>query len=177
MARQRGRTVSVRTPSQRRKSSWGGVVSTTYTTIPAGSSVLLASITAANLLASNFSPGGTIVRVRGMLSVRSDQGASAEGAMGAFGMAVVTDQARAAGAASIPSPGTDANSDAWFVWHGLFAPPVINTNFIAMATQLVDSKAQRKLGEDDAVVFVVENLHASEGFTFGIQSRVLFLLP
>ncbi len=57
----------------------------------------------------------TIIRTRGFVAIASDQSTADENQIGAFGLGVVTELARAAGIASIPGAQTDAVWDGWFV--------------------------------------------------------------
>ncbi len=102
---------SGRQQSQRPNRSWAAIVDAAETTVPAASKVLLGTFTP-----SVDGIDEVVLRTRGVLAVRSDQTAGSELQIGAFGMIVVTDTAAAAGAASIPSPATDADDDGWFVW-------------------------------------------------------------
>ena len=108
---------------------------------------LMASLSVAVLALRPF----TVVRTRLDILIRSDQAAVSEQVRGAFGMIVVSDQAVAAGAASIPGPASETNGD-WFVyepWNNRFeflssvgfAQPS-GTNLV------VDSKAMRKVGDN-----------------------------
>ena len=58
----------------------------------------------------------TIVRVRGLLSVGVQAFTADIEFQGAFGIGLVSDQAFAAGAASIPGPWTDPDWSGWLVW-------------------------------------------------------------
>ena len=80
---------------------------TDFVTLPAAS-VILDQVLSAPTLLSVVGTKSTIVRTRGMFSVGSDQGLAAEFPFGAFGIAVVSNDAASAGAGSIPSPYTDA---------------------------------------------------------------------
>ena len=60
-------------------------------------------------------PTLTIRRTLGLVNWRSDQNSGDEEPLGAFGMCVVSNEAIAAGVASVPGPYTDADADLWFV--------------------------------------------------------------
>ena len=159
----RRRVVSTRgyARSQRQPSNWARVLSNSLVTVPAASKVLLNTV-----VLSNPGIGETVRRTRGRIYVGSDQSGAIEQQFFAFGMMVVNDLALAAGAASIPGPGTDASDDGWFVWEpwvmsqsnatGVAGPEVV-LNF--------DSKAMRRVEEGYGVALMVENLSA----TFGLR--------
>jgi hypothetical protein len=97
--------------------------------------------------------------------------------MGAFGMCVVSDNAFAAGAASIPGPFTDTDSELWFVHQYLFSPTTISgagTLRDAMFQYEIDSKAMRKFTQEERIVLMVENGHATHGALFLLMLRLLF---
>ena len=170
MARVIGR-VPIRAP--RRKTTWGAVNSLTYTNLGAGVAVILADFSAASL--ANLGPS-ILIRVRGMISVVSDQTASAEKGMGAFGVAVVNEAARVAGVGSVLTPITDAASDGFQTWQGLFVPSGVITGPQTPILYEIDSKGQRKLGDLDSIVLTAENASASLGMQIAVQLRFLFLL-
>ena len=165
----RGR-VPVRAP-QRRLTTWGGVQSNSYANVPAASKLFFASFSAAGLANIQRS---TLIRVRGIISVKSDQSGGIEDAMGAFGIAVVTDTARAVGVTALPAPSDDAAGDYWQTWQALFSPPIDAT--IDNELFMIDSKGQRKLSDLDAIVLMFENTHATHGMDVAVQLRFLFLL-
>ena len=84
--------------------------------IPAGTKVLVARFTAAQILGFAGAQS-TIVRERGMFGWATDQVAVDETQTGAVGFAIVSEIAAAAGAASVPGPFTDASWDGWYAWY------------------------------------------------------------
>jgi len=148
--------------------SWVGSIITAYTNVPAATKVLLAFF-----VPSTSAFDETILRTRGVMSVRSDQTVSVEEQIGAFGMIVVSDRAVAAGIASIPSPFTDADDDDWFVYEPFFHRHQANIGN-GQSDTVIDSKAMRKFPEGRNVAVVVENGHATHGLDFGVQIRMLF---
>ena len=163
-----------RTPGRRsdRQSIWIGV--SLAATNVATTNTLLGSFNAASLLERPF----TIVRTRLAIHVESDQSAASEVTRGAFGIIVVSDQAVAAGAASIPGP--QDNTDApWFVWE-----PLINsfelgdaTGFVQPSGTLitVDSKAMRKVGINEDIG-VMGQTAVALGMTIQVEGRMLVKL-
>ena len=173
MARSFQSTRRVPSVSARRKTTWGGIQSFVYSTVAADTLVLLASFSAAGL--ANIQKS-TLIRVRGIVGVRSDQGAAFEDAQGAFGIAVVTDTAASLGVTALPDPVNDAAGDYWQTWQGLFSTPIQSTSARSPTQYMVDSKAQRKLGDLDAIVLLFKNAHATHGMQVAVQLRFLFLL-
>ena len=162
----------------RRQTRWVGstVALTQFGTIPAASKVLFGQETAAALEAIGVPL--TLVRTRGQFSYKSDQQVANEEQIGAVGLAIVSETARGAGAASIPGPQTDSDWDGWFYWSPLYASfslaSAVGFAFDEAHTTVVDSKAMRKINDDEAVVFMVENNHATHGFEFALNIRSLY---
>jgi len=128
-------------------------------TLSTGSATLLQSLNAAALLLRPF----TVVRTRGRLNYFSDQSATSESSLGAYGHAVVSDQATAIGVTAIPTPVTDDGSDLWYVFESL----MFDFNFgdatgfqQAPPPMTFDSKAMRKVDIGQDVVIVAEQSSA-----------------
>ncbi len=160
--------------AQRRQTTWlGSADVAAVVNIPNNANVLLESLTGAQVdLIAPF----TIVRVRGLISIKSDQLAALENPYGAVGFMVVTEQARAAGAASIPGPVSNNDDGEWFVHQPISA-------FFTFATAAgyesqggrvfeFDSKAMRKVQAGQAIVIMVENETAA-GFDVNVDYRIL----
>ena len=124
-----------------------------------------------------FGEDATIIRVRGSLWVSSDQNAANEEPFGAFGMAVVTDQAAAIGVTAVPTPIADASSDNWFLHFPWLASIRVGdaTGFDnnAYIRYDIDNKAMRKVDDGDTVVVVMENSSAGAAVDFLLQFRML----
>ena len=157
-----------------RQSLWlASADSTAIAVLGAGLTVLDQAFTAAALDA--FSPF-TIVRTRGYIICRSDQVTGTEDPFGALGFAVVSEQARAAGAASLPAPITHEDSDLWFVHQFFFANVTLATATGIRDTARVyefDSRAMRKVEDGEAIVVMVENANASHGISYILKFRQL----
>ncbi len=119
----------------------------------------------------------TIRRTFGLVNWRSDQITTSERPMGAFGMCVVSAEANAVGASAIPGPFSDADSDLWFVHQFLFAPirfaSAVGFDTVDGRQYPINSKAMRKVTDDEVVVVMIENGHATQGATAWISLRVL----
>ena len=131
------------------------------------------------VLLEAFTPilgGETVIRTRGHLYYFSDQISADEDTLGAFGICVVTAQAVSVGITAVPHPGTDA---AWGGWlyhtflhsHFEFASSV-GFRFNGGIGVDIDSKAMRKVGEDERLVVVAENM-SSTGFSLMNSERFL----
>ena len=144
------------------------------TVIAAATKVLAIRFTAATL--ATIAPG-TIVRVRGMVNVYSDQQAATEHQVGAFGMGLVNEVAGALGVTGLPGPSTDALWDGWFVHQFITQrfnfgddtglQPHMGTQYV------IDSKSMRKFESDESLVFMVENTSSTQGFEIQAGFRIL----
>ncbi len=169
MARSRGRSTFVRGP--RRATDWSASIPQAIAlSVPANSAVLDESFTP-------IVGGETLIRTRGLISFSSDQTGATELQLGAYGICVVTQQALSVGITAIPHPATDAAWGGWVVHQYLFAQlavlsaagiePQFNTSFV------IDSKGMRKVDEDERLVSVWENSHATHGFSAFAALRIL----
>ena len=135
-----------------RKSVWIGLQPAADTV--AGGSTLVASLNAAALALRPF----TIVRTHLTLMVRSDQSVAPENQTGAWGNAVVSDQAVGVGITALPLPETDIGSSFWFAHQMLLASESTLTDRSQPAQIYeVDSKAMRKVEVGEDLVFVLES--------------------
>ncbi len=141
--------------------------------LAANGSVLFASLNAAALAFRPF----TVVRVRGLLSIISDQLAASEFAHGAIGFAVVSDQAVAAGIASVPTPTLESGSGLWFLhesWsHSFDFATSIGFQQGGQDMFRLDSKAMRKVDLGQDVAIVLENGSSTAGISFVLNFRML----
>ena len=100
----------------------------------------------------------TILRMRGEVYLELDATASNEMVTMAIGIAVVSARAAAAGSASVPRPASEG-SFPW-LWHGWLIvssgqEAAVNDNSL-IARLTVDSKAMRKIKEDEVIVLALE---------------------
>ncbi len=163
----------------RRKTTWlASFDSTAITSLAPNAAAVDQAFTGAAIAALGPS---TIVRVRGMVFVTSDQTAASELTFGALGMAVVSEQARVAGLAAVPTPITEEASDLWFV-HQFFGDSIGVATAIGLVglgtPTFFDSKAMRKLEGDDsqAIVVLMENASATAGLEYVLKFRILVML-
>ena len=142
-----------------------------------GSTGLAAATAVIDSTALAVAEGETITRIRGMISVKSDQAAANENYVGALGVCVVTDQAVAVGVGSVPTPYSDQDFDGWML-HQYFAGGVNFASGIGLWLPYerfeFDSKAQRKFAFGQTMCFVVENGSAASGIEYFLNFAVLF---
>jgi len=129
--------------------------------------------------APNFE-GLTLIRLRGELVISAVLTAASDSADVAVGLIMVSDEAFAAGVASIPSPLTDGDDD--WLWHQFCS---VTSRFGAAAGEGVefrfpiDNKAMRKLPPGKTVCAVIEmnNLVGAVTIDTLLNMRTLFKLP
>ncbi len=127
----------------------------------------LAAVTTANLggglALSGISTGPfTIIRIRGLLSIATDQEAQSEVQVGALGITVVTLRAAAAGVASLPRPQSDPFAD-WMLYES-FAQRFrfvsgVGVGWRTVHQYVLDSKAMRKIDapSEQSLAVMIEN--------------------
>ena len=152
----------------------GGADLAAYFAVAAASKVLNQTFTPGS---GNFDAPFTIVRTRGIVSIRTDQVVAAEEQIGALGFLVGNDQAIGVGATALPGPIVNIDSDKFFVWQPLAASNTLLSSVgfePQMATTWTfDSKAMRKVKEGEGVAVMFENAHATHGFEAWLQFRML----
>ena len=159
----------------RSNKGWSALVDVGNAVSAASTKVLIGSLTPSN-------PGidETVLRTVGVLGLFTDQVAADEDQQGAFGMIVVSNDAIAAGAASIPGPISDAGHDGWFA-HVPFlerfsVASVSGFNFDMSRTVRFDFKSKRRVETGYSIALMVESTAASEGFTIGVNGRLLSMV-
>jgi len=160
------------TKGKKRISSWTATVPQTgYSTLGGASVVIDSSFT------TGINAPETVVRIRGAFNVLSDQVAAGEQPFGAVGICVVSDQAFAAGVASVPTPMAEADSDLWFL-HQFWSCPfsLAGASGISNVSEeyVLDSKAMRKVTPDATLIVVVENAASGVGVFYNLNFRMLF---
>ncbi len=158
----------------RRSTAWTGSITLTAVQALAAASVVLDQVFVPTVAEQ------TITRVRGLLSVQSDQLAAGEDAFGAFGMAVVEEPAATAGVASLPHPMDDSSSEAWFVWQP-FSTTFVFGSAVGFDAQggnqyVIDSKAMRKINNEQRVVILLQNSSSAFGMAYWFTFRLLSIL-
>ncbi len=88
----------------------------------------------------------------------------------------MSDSAVSAGITVIPEPVADADSDLWML-HQWYAGSFTFSSAIGIQTELpfitVDSKAMRKVNNDQDLVLVLEGGSAGEGSNIQLMGRIL----
>ena len=139
--------------SRKRVTSWIGV-NIDIPDLVVGTSKFLAAINESDL---EQYPTPTVVRVRGRVSAFTDD-SSTPGGFGTVYMGIIVTTATAFAAAAIPSPIPPASND--FLWWdsvtvGASAADVIGED-VTVDRIIVDSKAMRKVGINEVLVFVAQ---------------------
>jgi len=151
----------------RRETLWGATTSTRTLLATVSTAVITNAGNAALLALRPF----TVIRVRGVATIKSDQVVATEAQSGAVGFVVVSDQAVAIGVTAVPTPITDAESDLWLMYQMLKSEFVLasgaSIDAAAGHTVLVDSRAMRKVEEGQDLIAVVES--DVSGTTDGVQ--------
>ena len=158
----------------RRQTAWAGRdFRTDVVALAANSFLIDSSFNAAALAARPF----TIVRTVGLLQIRSDQNAAVETVFGALGFGVVSDKQLATGATAVEDPVTQVSSDNWFMYQAFSAEGSTSTNVGQRPeTYVLDSRAMRKVTEDEDFVAVIANASATDGLFFTLNFRLLLKL-
>ncbi len=125
----------------------------------------------------SFAQSQTLTRLRGNVLVSLDGPSDGDGSVVAVGLILVTTDALAAGAASVPGPSSDA--DASWIWHA-FLPvhvqaAIAGEEFVARA--VIDSKAMRRIkGGNESLVWVIENIVTSGTPAIDVSMGCRFLV-
>jgi len=165
------RTAIVRRSGSRRKSLWLSFQPATFTEVAVGGTLVF-TLNAAALVLAPF----TIVRSRFSLFLVSDQSAAAERQVAGFGLSVVSSQAAAIGITAMPTPITDLGSSLFFAHQLLMtAGSAVNDGVIGQSWQL-DSKAMRKVENQDDIAVTTEFSTAGSGYTMVVGGRILIKL-
>jgi len=168
----RGRSFPRRTRGSRSELTWfaGGL---SAAAVLGDVKTQLSTLNAAGLALRPF----TIMRTRLTVLFESDQAIASERPQGAFGIVIVNDVASALGITGVPGPVTDPNSP-WLVYQGLVSSFLLGdaTGFINDGSLYeIDSKAMRKVGENENINFMVE-MRTAPGAIITIEGRMLVKL-
>ena len=107
----------------------------------------------------------TLLRSRGLVKLVLDASSINESATVAMGLAMVSARAVAAGAASLPRPASEGSFPwLWHDWGIVSSFAGAGTGGIAeVSTVIVDSKAMRKVKEDEVLALVFEIAESTDG--------------
>jgi len=126
----------------------------------------------------------TLVRIRGNLRIIiKSSSAAGDGYRGASGIGIVTKEAFAAGAVSMPTPQSNADWDGW-LWHSFWTVQAITAtiadgvNAAAVSKDIeIDSKAMRKWNDDMTLFGMHEVVElGTSTIEFQADSRLLVKL-
>ncbi len=170
------RTRFVRGNRSHRETMWFAIPPVAMTIAAASTRVLVASFNAAALLLRPF----TIVRTHLAVHVHSDQSAATETYGMGVGFAVVNDAAAAAGVGSVPSPYTNQDSDLFYLYGEIFSQfeflSAVGVNPNEGLNLQIDSKAMRKVNNDQDLVIVVETPSTANSAAIHTSGRMLVKL-
>ncbi len=138
---------------------------------------------AANSILSSLVSGSsqTLFRTRGQLQFQLDPGGAVEQVVIAVGIIVIKTAAVVAGVAAVPGPFTEGSAD--WLWHnfvnlssGEVASPGDTSYPGLVADVMVDSKAMRRLKEDESVALIAEVASANDqAGTWDVQGGLRIL--
>ncbi len=170
----RSRFPAARSRAPKRKVLWVGTATTADATVAAGLSVIHSSFDPSSLGILQ----GTIVRTRGLFQAFPVAFTADANWTCAYGLCIVSDEAFAAGAASIPRPHDDDDWPGWLV-HGYFSGHVefSSGTSVLVVPQMweINSKAMRKVSPNETAVWMIESNSGPDLLTF-LQARVLMKL-
>ena len=154
----------------RRKTEWSGPAAQGFQAVATTGAILLDS--------QQFQSTVTMVRTRGMVTIRPETSAADLEIVGAIGVALVSNEAFLAGIASIPEPFTDAEWGGWLLWRSFnYFVDFSDATGVGYPNWSfeIDGKAMRKIAPNDTMVTIVE----SQGGAFRVAAplRRLFKLP
>jgi len=158
----------------RRETSWLAIDPASVTLASSGSAAITHTMTTAEKAKLPF----TVIRTRLNVHIISDQLGADEFSMVGFGMCVVTEQAVSVGITAVPTPMTELRSDMWFVHQVMYNDFtfVSGVGFDSAGGRdyEIDSKAARKVNEDQEIIAVAENSSlTAAGCTLLIGGRLL----
>jgi len=159
-----------------RETSWV-FVDPTVTQLAAANTAVIVGISNAALLALR---PFTVIRVHGFFGISADQATADESIAAAVGYSVVSDQAGAIGVTAVPTPFTDLGSDLWFVHQIMMARTEFQSgtgvNFNTVRGGAYQSKAMRKVNDDETIAITIETASTSSGLFVHHAARMLIKL-
>lgn len=175
------------TRPQRRLTSW----SFGPDTAQASQSVTASGKFGLSVFINILQDGLTLVRTRGQIKLWLEAAtAAANGYIGAFGICRVSTQAATIGSTAVPGPIAEDDWDGWLFYEHIqcVAPAALNSGVASDLDQLapvtatqvitIDSKAMRKVKENDALLGIFELTEVGTAtLRFAGGMRMLFKLP
>ena len=159
------RTSRARLPIRpRQRLEWHRTSDTDFTLLAASSSII-------TTLLIPLGVTYTVLRIRGILHVASDQVAAVEGQHGAFGAAVVTDQAATTGITAMPKPVDDGNGDIWPMYV-MFQQGGNDLDRVGRE-YMIDSKDKRRIPDGKQLAFILQNASTTTDMRFSVALSIL----
>ena len=159
-------------PARRSTKQWVGTADQGSQAVASGAKALIQTLIPGDPL--------TVLRNRGLFVVNPQAGSADVTIDGAIGIAIVSDVAAALGVTAILGPFTESGWGGW-LFHSFFQYKLDVTTDVGriggtgFTTQIeIDSKAMRKMGENDRMVEMVES--RSGACTVLMHVRTLVLL-
>ncbi len=159
--------------SRRRLTEWVSLRAN-FSDFTSGQTKVVSSLSQAQL--RDFVPC-TIIRTVGLLVVAADTNfITNQTYSGAVGGCLVREDARIS--AVVPDAFENSGDDVWF-WHQFFAAIIddrADSDIVVSQNFMVDSKAQRKVVDGDALIFTAQGGGESDGFDLALYLRILLKL-
>ncbi len=160
----------------KRSTAWVTFKTAGFIDHSAAGHLVIASMSKADL--EKFVPC-TITRTVGLVVVSADTDFITNQIYGgAIGCCVVREEARLVGASAVPQPFTGADEEMW-LYHQFFAEVFDDRSDsdLRLTTHYkVDSKAQRKVSDGDAIIFTSQGAGLADGFDVNVMVRMLLKL-
>ena len=159
--------------SKARQTVWAGYAQQAFVAVASTAKVIIGSFVPDASTNNMLYP--TVVRTRGMLTIRAEDDSADRDIVGAFGLAVVSADAFAIGITAVPGPFSDSGWGGWLVLQpfGLHVAFASAVGVDKIQTDIeVDSKAMRKIAPNNVLVLVAE----SNTGAYRISSPVRVLL-
>ena len=153
----------------KRLTEWSSLGAQNYVAVANAGATLISSVA--------FEDPGTIVRARGLISVKVENPALDNDIAGAFGIGLVTAEAFGIGITAVPEPFSDADWGGWMVWQpfGFHWEHFDSTGAGKESWEFeINSKAMRKVEPNTNMVFVAES--QSGAFRLAEYVRLLLML-
>jgi len=165
----RGRTFHAR--RTRPKRQWIGTADQGSAAVASGAKAIIQSLDVAGPV--------TILRNRGILNIAAQAGSADLIIDGAYGIGVVSDVALALGITAVPGPFDESGWGGW-LFHQFFQYQIdVTTDIGRMGGSqfsrqyVVDSKAMRKLGDNERMVEIIESRNGALTVFAPVRTLVL----
>ncbi len=165
----------LRSGKSRRQTFWLPIAATDSTLAAASTAALFTGFGAATLALRPF----TIVRTRGLMSVRSDQQAASEVAHAFLAASIVSDEALAIGVTAVPTPADNPGANFFLYEQAMGIIRVVSAIGITEPTvqsTVFDSKAMRKVEEGQDIAMVIETSSVADAASVFKAGRILIKL-